>query len=657
MMPTDQSSLSSHFYVSDLVHMARRYWKVLFIIPAVIAIAVLGYAAFGTKYYEATASVYMDPSFGHRIQTESNGREPQMQEDEEALFSMEETICSGPMVLRVLEKLNLAEDEDYLPKSILSRKKGEEEVSDSRLIDSVQDRYRAELINATRILKVHARDTSPERASMIAKTFISEFVVFLQEHRIESEKALKASLLEQSEQVRERAIKAEQELNSFRTQQPDFLVEQDSNIFIQQMQDVGSELSSTNSQLIKLKSLLDALDQIDPKENPMRIFTLSKGEYAVDLDGVIAQWASAQTHLEEMKERYGPTHGEYRAALNGFTSIDESIRKHAEEIKLSTGSKYAQLTQQKETLTQEMAELRERFNSFKLAGAEFRGLDGAVEREWDAYDRINQRILNLTDNAEVSPNLATPLGSPIVPFKSTKKEMISAAAAGMVLSVGWIVVVAAALVFRGLPFTSNRQVQDILGVPLVATLREGDEYASGSLASLPMLTDSRRIVYLTSPDARQGSPHVCRMVANAFLDKDQEVTVFRISDTPQEESHRNKMAQFDIVDISTSKTDFRELKRKIEQFLNDHPRQNVLIDSTAISDLETKLALSRIADSAVVIVSENGITRGQVEQWFHRLKSEMKNVLALYQTQTFLPEEAPLALPEVTMADLVPQTA
>ena len=242
-------------------------------------------------------------------------------------------------------------------------------------------------------------------------------------------------------------------------------------------------------------------------------------------------------------------------------------------------------------------------------------------------------------------------------LRPTKKEMISAAAAGMVLSVGWIVVVAAALVFRGLPFTSNRQVQDILGVPLVATLREGDEYASGSLASLPMLTDSRRIVYLTSPDARQGSPHVCRMVANAFLDKDQEVTVFRISDTPQEESHRNKMAQFDIVDISTSKTDFRELKRKIEQFLNDHPRQNVLIDSTAISDLETKLALSRIADSAVVIVSENGITRGQVEQWFHRLKSEMKNVLALYQTQTFLPEEAPLALPEVTMADLVPQTA
>lgn len=644
-MSSPTSPPASHLYVSDLVHLVRRYGLVLFAVPALIFAGVALYAVFGTKYYEATASVYMDPSFGQRIQTESRGNEPQTMQDEEALFSMEETICSGPMVLRVLERLNLAADEDYLPKAIVKRKHGEEEVSDSRLINAVEGRYRAELVNATRILKVHAKDTSPERASLIARTFISEFVIFLQEHRVESEKDLKANLLTQSEQIRERAIKAEQDLNQFRNQQPDFLVEQDSSLFTQQMQDVGSELSSTNSQLIKLKSLLDALGQIDSAENPMRIFTLSKGEYAVDLEAVIAQRSAAGIHLEEIKERFGPTHWEYRAALNGFNSINESIRKHAEEIKDSTRTKYDQLTQQKEVLTAEMADLRQRFTAYKSAGAEFRGLSSAVEREWEAYDRINQRILNLTDNADVSPNLATPLGSPIVPFKWAKKELVSSAAVGVVLSIGWIVVVAAILVFRGLPFTSKRQVQDILGVPLVATLRGGGDNLPGSLASLPMLTDSTRIVYLTSLEPQHGSPHVCRLVANAFLDKGQEVTIFRITDDLPERIHHFETSQIKTIDISSSRTDLRELRRSIEQFLADNPRQNVVIDSTSIGDLETKLALGRIADNAVVIVNENGTTRLQVEEWFRRLKSGMTNVLALYQTRQYLPDNGTLALP------------
>ncbi len=651
-MQSGRSPFSSHFYVSDLVHLARRYWLPLFLVPAVCLSLIAVYAVFGTKFYSATAAVYMDPSFGQRMQTESIAKPPQTTEDEGALYSMEETICSGPMVLRVLKSLGLERDIDYLPPSIVARMEKGLPVSDSRLIDAVKSRYEAELVNATRILKVHATDTSPERAALIAEVFITEFVSFLQEQRVESETALKKILLEQSETIRERAVSAEKELNEFRKRQSDFLVEQDSDLFAQQMAGVATELSTTNAQLIRQKSLLDALTLIDARENPIRVFSLTKDEHPISLEGLIKQHSDAQVAIEEVKHRYPENHPEYVAAHDRFERINESLREHAAEIKEWASLRFEQLTDQKNTLEAEMVRLRQDFNEYKLAGAEFRGLTGAVDREWDAYARINSRILNLTENADLSPNLATALGDPIVPFKISRKKLISAAAVGMVVSVGWIVVVAAFLIFRGLPFTSTRQLQDILDVPLIGTIKNGNEIGSGSLSCLPFLATSRRIVYLTAINHQQESSKIRTMVTDSFLNKGKKLTVFRVTDNSFEGSHQFDDARVETVMVSTSQTDFVALKENIERFLEAHPQQNVLIDTTNVTDSETKLALGRIAESALVIVDENGDSREKVERWFRRLKEQMTEVLAVYQSRRNRQTEMDLALPIDSMVNL-----
>lgn len=639
------SPLSSRFYVSDLLHLLRHYWAILLIVPVLIVVAIALYAFLGTKYYAASASVYMDPSFGHRIQTESNGKEPQIVEDEEALFSMEETICSPPMILRVLKSLKLDTDLEFLPQEIRERKMSGEDVPDSRLVDSVASRYSAELINATRIIKVHVRDDSPERASRIAEAFISEFVKFLQENRVESEKELKTALMAQSDKIRARAIEAEQNLNDFRSQQPDFLVEQDSNVFTQQMQDAATELSKANAELVRLRSLRDALEQIDAESNPMRILTLSKGQYAVDLESVVSQLTAADAKFEEVKEKYGVNHSEYRAASNQLTRLRDSLKDHASEIKVATTSKFDQLSQQKEILETEMKGLRDRFKTYKSAGAEFRGLQSAVEREWDAYDRINDRILNLGDGADMSANLATPMGASIVPHKSTKRKLISALAAGMVLSVGWVLVVAAILILKGLPFTSSRQINEVLGVPLISTAGKGRTMGPETLSSLHIFTHSNRVIYLTSTEVDAGGDSVCEMVSKTFLERGEPVTVVRICDAHPDARYSFESDRVKVVDVSSTQTGVKELKKNVKQYLKDNPLQNVIVDTTAVRDMETKLALGKVSSSAIVIVRKNGITREHAEKWFQRFRGKVENVLALYHAPEATRTEPRLALP------------
>ena len=634
--PPTYSPLAARFYVSDAAHLLKRHCPLLFLVPLLLLGGVVAYHFVGTKYFSASASVYMDPSFGNRIQTESTTAANGMASDEEALFSMEETICSEAMILRVLTKLGLLYDQEFLPKSITRRIDKGKDVTESRIVNAVRKRYGAELINATRILKVHVEDPDADRAVKIAETFISEFVLFLQEQKVQSEIDLKENLLAQAEQIKQRAIAAEKDLNKFRNKNDDFLVEQDSDLFSQKMLDASTELNSTNAELIRVTALLNALNQINPAENPIRILNLASGEYAINYDEVIAQRNDALVRLEDIRQRYGPSHSDYRAAYNQFRSIDQTIQNNAKELKASTQSRYDLLSTQKTTLESEMEKLRAGFKQYKSASAEFRGLDGSVERDWALYNKINQRILSLTDQAELSPNLATPLGEPIVPFKPSKKRIITASAAGVLLSMGWIVVIAAILILKGLPFTNSRQIQDVLGVPMAATLNKRDISDPEVLASLPLLTGSSKVLHLTAADQRQsGDQNVCQMITSAYRTQGMQVTVVQVSDIPGKHQYVFNDEGVDSFEVSPAQIEVRKLRLKIREFLNNDPNRTVIIDSSGLKNSETKLALGCITNSTVVLIRENGITREEAHSWISRFKGQSGNIMVLYQSQNF----------------------
>lgn len=642
---SNQSPLSTRFYASDCIHLIGRYWPVLFIVPALLVSGVLYLHLTSTKYYGASASVYMDPSFGSRISTESvKGESQVLRDDEAALFSMEETICSDAMILRVAKKLDLLDDPSFLPKSINKRIKKKKEVTEARIVHEIRKRYAAELINATRILKVYVEDTKPERSVLIAQTFIDEFVTFLQEQKVESEAGLKENLLKQAEVVKQRAITAEQQLNSFRSKHTGFLVEQDSNLFTTHMQESGKELNDTKAELLKLDTLLAGLEQIDARDNPVRILNLAKGEYAVDFDEVLAQRAAALIELQDIQQRFGPRHADYRSAYNRFKSIDQSIQRHAQEIKNSTRTRRILLDQQKNAQEHEMALLREKFNSYKSAGAEFRGLKGSVDREWAQYEKINDRILSLTDKADLSANVATPLGDPIVPFNSTKRHLIKLAAAAILLSAGWVVFAGAYLIFRGLPFTCHQQIQDILDVPVAGRLTRSDLSRSGVLSSLPLLTSSSKVVHLTSVDLIEGAS-VCQMVTESYLERGSEVTILQVSDRDGAALYEFKTPGVDIFQVFPSQIEVRKLRITIRDFISEHPNKTILIDSTGVTDLETKLALGKITNSTVVVIQEDGINREITQRWLERFKKESGNIIALYQTSNYPTRGVRKALP------------
>lgn len=481
----------------DLRSIVRRRRWVLVSLPLLCGLlAVVVAKLVMTPYYKSSALIFIDPMFDQVLQVESVG---QVQSDLDSLNSLEKAIVSDSMILRVVDKLGLRSDLDFLPRSLHKYVKRGEEVSGSRLLAEIRKkRVSASLIRPTRLLDLTVYDPDPERARLIAQTFVDEFETFLGEQKRREAGNASEDLRQQAAEAYGRALEAEKLLESFRLKNPGLTVEQDHQLFAERLTKIGDELNTISGKAMDLRSKAETLKEIDPEADPIKVIQVGDFSGIEHVSELLNLRLEAHANLAAMAEQFGESHPRHREARSRVAEIEAQLRRLAADLKSTIDADYAAAAANEKLLTQRVAELQGQLTAQKSASSEFRAIQQKVETEWQVHESLQRRIGETSLTSEKSTEIAVLMSAPLVAHKPSKPSkplaLVAGGFLGGLLSLGLV----AFDLFRGVPFVSRRQMEQSLNLPVVG---EVSLPAGGGGDDGALVEEMSRV--LLSPPCRQ----------------------------------------------------------------------------------------------------------------------------------------------------------
>lgn len=520
--------------------------------------------------------------------------------------SVEKAIVSDTVILRMIDRLGLRDLEEYLGEA---PEKGTS-FSDDAVLKKVRTRYQTKLLPNTRLVELEVRDFSPERSKLIAETLIEEFLVHLADERDLQESDLRATLVNQADSALAEALASEKQLEEFRTKNPDLIVEQDSSIFQDRLLQYSQSLNAASSESSNLEGTVAALAGIDPEEDPYRIFQILKNRNSEYLSELLVMHAGAKTELATVSQQYTTGHPNYREAESRLEQVEATIRNYATEMKSGLESEFQAATRREDKLRESLQGLQTDFVAFKSKSAEFRGLKEQIDRNWNTYTLLQEKITNLDLNPENEFNFVTLISRPIVPDKKSHPvTKLWVAAAGFL----GLLLVGGALLFRyrdGLPFTHRLQIAEESTVGQVSSVHLADGTDASSLSNVPEILNlaigaaTARITHFTSASPESESDVFMEAVGCAMSRENQRTLLVSLTYDPsaiENEVIPTTSPLLARIELSARRLlDPPSFKRGLEQCLEQYDR--ILIDSSPLGHWETICATAVQAEANLVMM-------------------------------------------------------
>lgn len=612
--------------VDDIFFLLRRHWPLLVVFPLLCGVLAIVFSRQLPPVFTSKATVYLRPNFDQDMQL---GQTFSKLEDADSLRSVEKAIVSDTVILRMIDKLDLRENRDFMRKEPSDGRA----LTDDFLLAQVRDRYSTKLLPNTRLIEIEVRDYSPERAKLIAETLIEEFLVHLAHERELQEGDLRAKLSVQAEDALAAALESEKKLEKFRTANPDLIVEQDSSIFQDRLLQYGQTLNEATSESLQLEGMVAALEGIDPQKDAFRIFQIMSNRNSGYLSELLSMHASAKTDVASIREQFTPSHPSYKEAARKLSEIEKTLTEYAGEMKDGMHAEYLAAQQREEKLQASMQRLQAEFIAFKSKSAEFRGIKEEIDRNWNTHSQLLQKIIHLDLNPENDLSFITLISKPIVPDEKSHPITLLWVAAGM-LAGGFLVVGLLFLRYRqGLPYTSATQPGDqlgrSLGVPSLATLdlssrgEQGGGAPSPELVNLMIGLGDARVVQVSDPlgHAPGRGSLLSPLLARLLSDRGMKTLLVRLkygADGSEAVVSNGPTGRLFVVDLPVERLlDFEAFRREIKGALENYDR--ILIDTTEVENREALLAVAREVDASVLLVSPGEGSRIPFRRFVERL--------------------------------------
>ncbi|MEM6279264.1 MAG: GNVR domain-containing protein [Verrucomicrobiota bacterium] len=619
---SDQEKADSEFRwieidLADLLFLVRKHFSLLFFLPLGLAVVAMIYCFALAPVFTSTAVLYLRPNFDREMLIE---RTFSKLEDADSLRSVEKAIISDTVLLRMINRLGVREDATFLgeplePGTVLS---------DDALLKKVRKRYRTKLLPNTRLVELEVDDFSAARSKVISESLIEEFLRHLGEERDIQQGELRRTLVKQADNALSEALASEKKLEEFRSENPDLIVEQDSSIFQERLLQYSESLNVASAESSSLEGTLVALKGIDMAKDPNQVFQILKertDEYLAELLGMHAE---AKAALASVGQIYTRTHPSYRESQSRLDELEATLRSYAEEMKVGLESEYEAASRREEKLRESLRNLQTEFVAFKSKSAEFRGLQEQIERNWNTYTQLQEKITNLDLNPENEFNFVTLISKPIVPDKkskpTTKLWMAAAGLLGVITACGL-------LMFRyreGLPYTTRSQVSEEPDLARATSLnlskagKRGELSDDPDILNLAIVTGAAKVIHITSPSPDPEASSVVKAIARALSSQQQRVLIVRldfegvVSENQISEIEPSWVSQIHLSPRRLLDPD--SFRSGLEKSLLSFDR--ILIDSTPLNRWDTILATASHADSTFALTRKFSFSRTHYRRFF-----------------------------------------
>mgnify|MGYP003640886412 CR=1 FL=1 len=594
----------------DLIFLIRRNFGKLLIAPILCAILAGAYHFKQQPLFESSALLMVDSSLDQLLQFESTDQgSGQIQE---SLKSLEVAVVADSVVLRVVNRLDLRNAPGFLPPKLAAMP----ELKDTELLHFLrQNRIQASLQPETRLIRISASDPQPERARLIAETFVEEFEGFLADQRKGEALQAKETIEKQSKEARQAALDSEQRLKDYRKNNSSFPMEQDDALFSARLTQLGEDFNAVVRSRVELDSLNESVRDIDPETNATDIIEIANYQGVSHVSSLLSALSTSKSRLAIAQERYTESNPSYLAAKAEVDRNNELIRDQARDIKSTLEAKYNAAKKREELIQRELSKLQNEIVGMKANGFEFKALQAESENQWALYQNLQKRLSENIMSTELHGKIATVVSEPLTPFNDSRPPILLFVVIGGVLgclfSGAWIII----KILSGLPFTSSRQLEDRLGLPVIAdwSSRSGSAPGSPSPALLQTLNAHRaQTIQISAPGLNGQGEAIAEVIAQIAASSGRKTLFLTIKPGAQQANiqptsvhnlHRLTVSPANVMDEAAfpdALSRFRQLYDKI------------IIEAGATNDPATVNWISHFADQDVVVVGEGVVNKNEI---------------------------------------------
>ncbi|MEY4509002.1 MAG: hypothetical protein RLZZ450_1124 [Pseudomonadota bacterium] len=318
---------------SALGTLLAELWRYKLVVPAVALLITAG-VAFWTmrqpKVYQAVATLEYDPfpvqPLGSAV--EDTGRS--MMWDMQEFYETQNLILrSRTIAERVVKKLRLHHDKEFMTGTSVAAAPSGDDLGDAtkRLMLALT----IEQIRDTRVVRILARDSSPDRAQLIANSVVDAYIEKSLEDRLGSSGRALEWLSSQMQNLKRELEVSEMALYKFREDNHSLsssLAERQ-RIIASQLHSYSSALTEIHRRRIESEARLSVLKEVLASDQ--NIIALHAGTFGVDpsLATLRLKYREAAEELERLAVTYGDAHPQVRAAR---AARDTTLAAMKEEI-------------------------------------------------------------------------------------------------------------------------------------------------------------------------------------------------------------------------------------------------------------------------------------------------------------------------------------
>lgn len=338
--------------------------------------------------------------------------------DLEQMKTVEQGLLSSTVLLKVVEKHQLAEEESFSP----------DKKTPQALVDTMLDRVRVELRKGTRLIDVYVEDSNPQRAAKMVEDLIAEYEIWKNAGRAELVKKTSEDLEDEVVRLREKMEQSESRLEEFRRKNPVLGL----NVNEEQTQDsklgmLNREMTQVTAERLRLEAEYKSLTG-EGNGASSRVLA-AKGEQEQLILELERNLAQQEAEFAQLKQRYLHKHPRYIEAANVIASLKENIAAVEKEAEASLVSRLDIVRQREQQLTRLAKEAEVQALEDEQLRERFVRLSREVALDRDLHSQVSKRLQETQVGASLTASFLRWEQKPIPPDEPSrplKKELLAA---------------------------------------------------------------------------------------------------------------------------------------------------------------------------------------------------------------------------------------
>ncbi len=470
---------SEGFDLSNLLLIGRRR------LPVIAGLALIGtlltaiYALQLTPLYSANATVLIDPRKKNIVDSEAvlSG----ISSEWAAIESEVEIIRSSAVGERVVRRLKL--DQAPFPETakpsistqilnlLLSRETNASPIRVDNRIDYLARSYSSAIgvarINDSYILSISYRHKSPKFAAMVANAFADEYLVDQLESKFEATRRANEWLNERVADLRRNVRDAERAVQLFRAER-DIVEVGGSSLDEQQIAKLNEQLILARAEAAEAKARMDQLSEVVANGGEASSFADQLQSRIIS--ELRSKLSEVRREYAELSSKYGRRHPSVINVSAQLSDVRRQLEGEVKRIEASTRNSYMVAKSRENSIQTSLTELRGLSANTSQDAIRLRELERDASATRALFESFLARFKETTEQESLQTADSRIIERAVVPTSPSWPNKRIIVMLGAFISLGFGIGMAFLLEMLDSGFRTGSQLENVTGVPLLASM-------------------------------------------------------------------------------------------------------------------------------------------------------------------------------------------